>query len=144
MKLEVKRSKFPMVAAVVMVAIMGPLALFSLYSGIVRQNLVGLLIGTALLVTLAAVLYLVSRGKSNSVTLFGDRGLTRGDLTELPWSNLDKVVDVMHTQQGQRRLWRTEIHFRDGRSAWVIPSKVSNYQEVRDYVDGLACEHVTT
>jgi hypothetical protein len=42
----------------------------------------------------------------------------------------------------KKRLWRTEIQFTDGSSAWLIPSKVRNFDEVYAYVAGLRCEHV--
>jgi hypothetical protein len=42
----------------------------------------------------------------------------------------------------KRRLWRKEIQFDDGASAWLIPSKISNFDEVDAYVARLQCEHV--
>lgn len=35
---------------------------------------------------------------------------------------------------------RTEIQFKNGEAAWLIPAKVSNYREVSQYVDNLPCE----
>jgi hypothetical protein len=40
-------------------------------------------------------------------------------------------------------LWRTEIQFKDGESAWLIPGKIANFPEVNDYVARLPCEHKT-
>jgi hypothetical protein len=141
--LEVKVSKVQYVAASVLAVIMLPLSLFSLIRGVTRQSLIPLLLGSVFMMLVAAVFYLVGRGRRNSVKRFTDRGLTRGDLSELPWADLEKVIDVMHTEHGKRYIWRTEIQFKNGRSAWVIPSKVSNYPEVRAFVDALACEHVS-
>jgi hypothetical protein len=71
-------------------------------------------------------------------------GLNRNDGKEFAWTGLNRVVDKMAIKPGseKKRLWRTEIQFNDGSTAWLIPSKVSNFDEVYAYVSALKCEHV--
>jgi hypothetical protein len=41
----------------------------------------------------------------------------------------------------KKMLWRTEIQFKDGSVAWLIPSKVVDFQEVFDFVNQLPSAH---
>jgi len=52
-------------------------------------------------------------------------------------------VDQIHRKAGSSLdfVWRIEVQFNNGQCAWLIPSKVANFQEVRQYVDALPCEH---
>jgi hypothetical protein len=49
-----------------------------------------------------------------------------------------RITSLAH---GTKAVWRTEIQFRNGESAWLIPTKVGNYTEVREFVRRLPCEH---
>lgn len=40
-----------------------------------------------------------------------------------------------------KALWRTEIQFKNGESAWLLPTKVSNFREASEFVLNLPCEH---
>jgi hypothetical protein len=98
-----------------------------------------------MLVLLGAVLWIVRKGHLRSVKCFTEEGLTRHDGRRFAWADLGGVVDQMHRRRGMSGdlLWRTEIQFKDGESAWLIPRKIANYSEVRAYVDRLPCEHTT-
>lgn len=108
-------------------------------------KLVPLMIGTLLLLSFAAVAMLYYRGQRLSITSFNDQGLTRNDGRKFAWVNLGRVVDKMRVEPGsaRKKLWRTEIQFKDGSSAWLIPAKVVNFDEVNAFITNLPCERVT-
>jgi hypothetical protein len=95
------------------------------------------------LVMFAVVVFLVRRGWVRSVKCFSEAGVQRNDGRSFTWTELAQVVDqVRVSPAGRKYIWRTEIQFRNGDSAWLIPSKVANYSEVSDYVTRLPCEHL--
>lgn len=143
-ELEVKASKFPFVMIAIFGTIFLPLASWILFSGI-RSGLkpVPLAIGIVMFAVFAGVVFLFLRGRSNSVKYFTPSGIERMDGRKLPWNELKRVVDKMASKSATRKgLWRTEIQFNDGNSAWLIPSKIANYKDVRAYVEALNCERV--
>ena len=104
------------------------------------------IIWAALPVVMFSVLFwVVRRGHARSVKEFTEDGLTRNDGWRFSWSELDSVLDQIHRRTGSSddMLWRTEIHFKNGDCAWLIPNKIANYPEVSAYVDALPCEHKT-
>lgn len=77
------------------------------------------------------------------VKYFSDSGSVRNDGQSFAWADLSRVVNQVRFRPGApntKFLWRTEIQFKSGQSAWLIPAKVSNYRDVREYVDNLPCE----
>jgi hypothetical protein len=143
-RLEVKTSNPQLVSLILLGVIIVPLAAATVYSGVRRGfSPAPFLIGLLMLVLYGAVLRLVWRAHRRSVRLFTEDGLVRNDGQRLPWTDLSHVVDQMHRrrQMAGDFLWRTEIHFNDGSSAWLLPLKVANFQAVADYVARLPCEH---
>jgi hypothetical protein len=69
-----------------------------------------------------------------------DDGLVRNDGRSFAWAELHRVVDKVRVRNGRKYLWRTEIQFTNGESAWLIPSKIRNYGEVVALVGRLPCE----
>lgn len=54
------------------------------------------------------------------------------------------IIRAFHRfRSSQDVLWRVEIHFKSGGSAWLIPNKISNRAEVLADVAALPCEHKT-
>ena len=145
-RLEVKTSKVNLVCAVLLGLIIVPLALGNIFHAISKGRLVApLLIGVLLLALLGVVFWIARRGHLRSVKFFTEEGLTRNDGRTFAWTELSRVVDQLHRRRGMSGdfLWRTEIQFKDGESAWLIPRKIANYKEVSAYVDSLPCEHTT-
>jgi hypothetical protein len=145
-RLEVKTSKVTLVCAVLLGLIIVPLALGNIYQAISRDRMVApLLIGVPLLALLGAVLWIARRGHRQSVKCFNEEGLMRNDGRTFAWTDLSCVVDQLHRRRGMSGdfIWRAEIQFKDGESAWLIPGKIANSREVREYVSGLPCEHKT-
>jgi hypothetical protein len=140
--LIVKASKFPLIVT----ALLGIFFVLGGFGMIVngllgRFQIVPIALGALLILMFGLVFMLFNRGKGRSVREFTDSGLTRNDGTTLAWSDLARVVDKMTVlSNGRPGLWRTEVQFGSG-SAWLIPSKVANWSEVRSYVDQLSCPH---
>ena len=97
-------------------------------------------IGLACLTLFGVVVWLVVRGHRRSVRRFSAEGLVRNDGRSIAWAELYQVVDRVRTRYGRKYLWRTEIHFTNGESAWLIPGKIRNYGDVTALVAGLPCE----
>jgi hypothetical protein len=144
-QLQVISSKFQMYLIAALAVFFIPVGLGLLVSSILGGfKIVPLGIGLLMLATFVGVVWMFIRGHRRSIKVFDDHGLSRNDGRKFAWSGLSRVVNKMRIKPGseKRRLWRTEIQFNDGSSAWLIPSKVSNYSEVSAFVSGLQCEHI--
>ena len=82
------------------------------------------------------------RWRQWKVRYFSSEGLERNDRTFLSWADLERVVHQIRDVGGEKKLWRTEIRFRDGQAAWLVPLRVRNRGEVGEFVASLPCEHV--
>ena len=140
--LEVKTGKLQFVLIILLGLFFVPMGLWFLIKGISNGfSVVPLVPGVMMLLIYGAVFWLVLRGYLKSVKRFTNEGLTRNDGREFQWANLSRVVDQIRLVRGSRTIWRTEIRFKDGDAAWLIPMKVGNYAEVRAFTDKLPCEH---
>lgn len=142
-ELKVKTSKIPIVATAFLALFFVPMGLGMLYSGLTGGKTFFIIMGFLSLVMFGVVFFLVMRGHKNTVKYFSDRGVMRNDGVEFPWTMLKAVHDQHVTKRGQVYIWRREVQFKDGSAAWLIPSKVSNFIEVRDFTDKLECEHTS-
>ena len=144
-RLEVKTSRLQFVLAILLGIFFVPLGLVSLAGGLSKGfEIVPVAIGLMMLAMFAAVMWLVRRGHARSVRYFSDEGLVRNDGRSFAWADLSRVVDqirITSLAHGTKAIWRTEIQFRNGESAWLIPAKVGNYPEVSEFVRRLPCEH---
>lgn len=143
-KLEVKTGKFHFILIALLGLFLVPLSLFNLINGILDGlKIVPFGIGLMMLLVFGLVVWLIVRGYRKSVKFFSDAGLTRNDGREFAWTDLSRVVNQIRIKPGTniKGLWRTEIHFKDGETAWLIPRKVANFQEVSHFVGNLPCEH---
>ena len=143
-QLEVKTSKLQFVMAVLLGLFFVPFSLWSLVNAVLKGfEIVPLMLGLMMLAIFGLVIWVFFRGYFKSVKHFTDEGLVRNDGRKFSWAELSRVVNQIRfdTQLNRTLLWRTEIQFKNGESAWVIPTKVSNFQEVREFVNDLPCEH---
>ncbi|HEU0300763.1 MAG TPA: hypothetical protein VFR37_14980 [Longimicrobium sp.] len=129
-------------AAAVAGLIMVPLGLASLAMGLSGGGIVPIAIGAMMLGTFGAVVWLTRRATARSVRYFSSEGLERNDRTWLPWAELERVVYQVREVAGQKKLWRTEIWFRNGETAWLLPLRVRNGREVNEFLASLPCDHV--
>jgi hypothetical protein len=143
-RLDVQTSKLQSVTMVLLGVLLVPLSLGAIASGISGGNAVGVGIGAMLLAVFGFVVWLNRRARGKSVRYFTPEGLERNDGRWLAWADLERVVNQVRVdpaQPGEKRLWRTEIWFRNGQSAWLLPLKIGNFGEVHALVRSLPCEH---
>lgn len=142
-QLNVKTSKIQIVALAVLALFFVPMGLGMLYSGLTGGKPFFIIMGFVSLILLGVVTFLVLRGHRNTVRHFSESGVLRNDGAQFPWSELKGVHDQLVNKRGEVFIWRREIQFKDGSAAWLIPSKVSNFIEVREFTDKLDCEHTS-
>jgi hypothetical protein len=144
-RLEVKASKTTFVLVILLGLFFIPLGLGNLLNGLLKGFNIALFgIGLMCLILFGVVVWLILRGHGKSVKYFSDKGLVRNDGRSYAWADLSRVVDqfrITSLAHNTKTIWRTEIQFRNGESAWLIPTKISNYREVSEYVRNLPCEH---
>ena len=140
--LEVETSKVQFTAAILLGLFIVPLALLTVTGALRRGFKVWpFVIGLVMLVGYGVVLWLLRRARARSVKYFSDEGLLRFDGRSCAWKDLSRVVKQINKKGSRRFHWRTEIQFKCGESAWLLPRSISNLREVSEYVDGLPCEH---
>lgn len=143
-RLDVQTSKLQNVTMVLLGVLLVPLSLGAMLAGISGGNVVGVGIGAMLLAVYGFVMWLNRRARAKSVRYFTPDGLERNDGRWLAWADLERVVDQVRVNPArptEKGLWRTEIWFRNGESAWLLPLKIGNLGEVRALVRSLPCEH---
>ena len=142
---EVKISKFSFTLTILLGIIFVPLILYNFINGLLDGlKVVSLGLGLMMLITFVAILLMLHRGHSNSVKYFFDEGLIRNDGRRFVWIDLSCVINqfrITSIAHGTKSLWRTEIQFKNGESAWLIPTRISNFTEVSDFVNNLPCQH---
>lgn len=146
-RLQVKTSKLHFILVILLGLFFVPLGSMIVINGLLKGRVLApLVIGTFSLGGYALVVWAVRRGHGRSVRSFSEEGLLRNDGRQFLWTDLSRVVNQIRINPKfhTRGIWRTEIHFRNGECAWVIPLKVSNYREVSEYVRRLPCEHTET
>jgi hypothetical protein len=144
-RLDVETSRMQPVLVVILALIFIPLAAGSLFVGLQSGvSVMPLAMGVLMLATFGGVMWLIRRGHTKSVRYFSADGLERNDGQWLAWADLERVVDQIRkdpANPGGKKLWRTEIWFRGGQSAWLLPTRISNRRQVDGFVRGLPCEH---
>jgi hypothetical protein len=141
-QIEVKASKLQLVLVILLGLFFVPMGLMNLLTGLLKGFAVAPLgIGVMSLIMFGVVVWMIRRGHKKSVKYFSKEGLMRNDGRSFLWTDLSHVVvQVRIRPTGGKNLWRTEIQFKNGESAWVIPTKVSNYGEVAELISSLPCE----
>ena len=143
-KLEVKTGKFHYILIGLLGLFLVPLSLFNLINGLSRGfRVVPFGIGLMMLAVFGFVVWLMLRAYRKTPKYFTNEGLTLNSGREMAWTDLSRVVNQIRLKPGTniKMLWRTEIHFKNGETAWLIPGKVANFQEVSAFVSTLPCEH---
>ncbi len=101
-----------------------------IYKGVVLTGLILSLIGTCIFLTI--------RAKRRAARLFDSSGITRGDGRRFAWSEFrGAVVKTANSRYNLKYVYRVELVFADGESAWLIPQRVKNYAEVFAFADRL-------
>jgi len=140
--LEVETSKQQFIAAILLGVFIVPMSLLTMTSALRRGfRIAPFALGFAMLALYVFILWLLRRARARSVKRFSDVGLLRFDGQSFAWSDLTRVVKQIRKKGYKSFHWRTEIHFANGKSAWLLPGSISNLDEVSAYIDGLPCEH---
>jgi hypothetical protein len=140
-RIEIRNRKFETYMLLIFMLLMVPIFVSLVYNGIQRGGIVstGLALGIAFLVVFVIAIYI--RARRRSVKALSTSGVLLADGSMVPPNNLIRVVDKMVMLSPTRRgIWRTELQFTGGRTAWLIPNKISNFDEVHAYVRSLPCE----
>jgi hypothetical protein len=143
-RLDVETSRMQPVLVAILGLIFIPLAVLSLITGLSSGvPVVPVAMGLLMLAAFGGVMWLIRRGHTRSVRYFSGEGLERNDGQWLAWADLERVVHQVRIDPAsdEPKLWRTEIWFRDGRSAWLLPARIGNRPQVDGFVRGLPCEH---
>jgi len=143
-QLKVKTSKVQFIMVILLGLFFVPIGLLLLISAVLKGfQIVPLGIGVMCLVIYGVVFWLVLRAYLKSVKYFSDAALVCNNGRSYAWADLSRVVDQirLHRITGGKTIWRTEIQFKNGESAWLIPVKISNFPEVHEFVRKLPCEH---
>lgn len=145
-RLEVKTRSLQLVSLVTLGLFMVPLGSLLLIGELSkgpRLSPARLAVGLAPLAAYGAVAWLFRRAHVRSVKYFSDVGLVRKDGRSFAWADLGRVVNRVRLNRvtGIKYVWRTEIEFKSGDSAWLLPTKIGNFREVYELVGNLPCEH---
>lgn len=145
-RLEVKTRGLQFAAVVLLGLFMVPLGALLLVGELSKGSRLSparLAVGFAPLAAYGAVAWLFRRSYVRSVRYFSDEGLMRNDGRSFAWAELSRVVNRIRLNRvtGIKYIWRTEIEFKDGDSAWLLPTKIGNFPEVSELVGRLPCEH---
>lgn len=82
--------------------------------------------------------FLQIRARRNALKLIDASGFTRGDGRHFAWTEFCGAISLTARNRfGNTYIWRTELTFANGESAWLISPRIQNYEEVFGYVDGL-------
>lgn len=98
-----------------------------------------LMIGVPVILLLAVLSFLMIRAKRNAVRLIANSGVKRGDGRHFAWNEFCGVITqtALNRQTQRRYIWRIELAFSDGETAWLIPNRIKNYDEVFGYISKL-------
>lgn len=145
-RLDVKTRSMQFVSAVLLGLFMVPLGALLLIGELSKGSRLSparLAVGFAPLAAYGAVVWLFRRAHVRSVKYFSDGGLVRNDGRSFAWAELSRVVNRIRLNRvtGIKYVWRTEIEFKNGDSAWLLPTKIGNFREVYELVGSLPCEH---
>lgn len=93
--------------------------------------------GVPLFFFISVFVFLMLRAKRNVVKLIDNSGVTRGDGKHFAWQEFCGVVrQTGFNQRTQRHyLWRVELAFENGETAWIIPNRIKNYDEIFAYIE---------
>jgi hypothetical protein len=145
-RLEVRTLNRQFIALVLLGLFMVPLGSLLLISESSKDAKLApamLMIGLMSLIMYGVVAWLFRRAYVKSIKYFSAEGLVRNDGRSFAWTDLSRVVDrIRHNRVTNfKGLWRIEVHFMNGESAWLLPTKISNFTEVNELVRSLPCEH---
>lgn len=136
-RLEVKPRRLQTVLLVLLGLWFVPVGLGIAGAGLYPFEPVRVLLGSLMLAAFGYLVWAGRRAQTRSAIYFSNEGVLRSDGRHLAWSDLQRVVTQIHNDA----IWRIEIHFANDESVWVLPLRVVNFVEVRDFIRRLPGEH---
>lgn len=140
-RLEVRFAYFQNILLIGLIAFFGLLIAFNLYQTLTSPFSSGneiIVKGGLSLFVVALCLFLVFlmiRAKRRAVCIFDASGITRGDGRHFYWAEFCGVVtQTARNRFGKSYVWRTELAFSGGETAWIIPPRIKNAPEVFAYI----------
>jgi hypothetical protein len=144
-RLEIKTRNLQLILLVVLGLFMVPLGLLVLINELRSPwfTPARLMVGLMPIIIFGAVAWLFRRAYIKSVKYFSDEGLVLNNGKSFAWTDLSQVVNQVRLNRvtNAMGIWRTELQFKNGESAWLLPTKISNFREVYAFVRSLPCEH---
>ncbi len=143
-ELQVRTSKFQLIIVILLSLFVLPFSLMLVISNISRGpdlRPIELLIGILPFFMFGIVLWRSVGAHLRSVRSLSADGVQTNSGARYDWSGLDKIIDRVRSRGLDRKhIWRTELHFANGKSAWLLPSRVKNLDEVYDYLSKMRLE----
>lgn len=150
-RLEVLPTRFQDFLLVGLLIFWLPLNSFAFYSAITDQysSAKGRIIKGAVFLLAFGLMFLITfliiRAKRKSVKFFDANGITRCDGKHFAWSDFQGVATKTARKRfGGFYVWRRELLFKNGETAWLIPQRIKNYAEVFAYVEKLPSAQLKT
>lgn len=98
-----------------------------------------LIFGVPIILILAIISFLRIRARRKAAHLIDDSGIICGDGKHFAWNEFCGVISQVDLNQLTQRkyVWRVELAFENGETAWLIPNRIKNYDEVFSYIANL-------
>ena len=98
-----------------------------------------LIFGVPVLLLLAIISFLMIRARRNAARSIDNSGITRGDGRHFAWNEFCGVISqkAFNRRTQRKYIWRVELAFENGETAWLIPNRIKNYDEVFNYIANL-------
>ncbi len=141
--IEIKYKKLYDVLFALIILFFGGMLLLIFYQNFTSKSgsfetavLRSLMIGVPVILLLAVLGFLMIRAKRNAVRLITNSSIKRGDGRNFAWNEFCGVITqtALNRQTQRKYIWRVELAFAGGETAWLIPNRIKNYNEVFDYL----------
>ena len=79
------------------------------------------------------------RARRNAARSIDNSGITRGDGRHYTWNEFCGVISqkAFNRRTHKKYIRRFELAFENGETAWLIPNRIKNYDEVFEYLSKL-------
>lgn len=132
--MEMRYMRIYEVQYVLLVVFLATLQMLVFFSNGIKFTSIAANLGNTFI--MGVVTFLMLRARRKVVHLFDSSGVTRGDNRHFDWDEFRGVKTWMDVNMLSRRryIWRVELVFEGGETAWVLPYRVHNHNEVLEYL----------
>lgn len=143
--LEIKYKKTSAILLLLLTVFFGAMLLLIVYQNFTSRFITAenafirsLIFAVPLLILLSFLTFLTIRAKRQAVKSIAANGITRGDGRHFAWTEFCGVItQTARSRFGKNHVWRSELAFANGETAWLIPHRIKNADEVFDYISKL-------